>query len=218
VKENGTPLLEAHEITLDDLGRIPPAAGEAEPSGAEAARAAAEAGPGASEEPSQGPSSSAPPPPPGAAAVLFVDMVLALGVQLAAQRSKVPFRDVAALAKLSADERALLEQFAPYAAPYLGAVGEASPVVGALAFAGLTALIVSGRFRDVRAAAPKPPPERTTPGGATVSHGPPPAGARAVDVEHLATWGTLADIVPRGTQVRDLGKFPDPPPSDAPAT
>jgi hypothetical protein len=214
--ENGAALLPAlapKSITQEDLGRIPPAAETPETSGADAARAAA----GGPEEPKPGlgsfPEDSAPPLPSGAAAVMFVDMVLALSVQLAAQRSKVPFRECAALAKLTADERALLEQFAPYAAPYLGAVGEASPIVGALAFAGVTFMVVSGRFRDVRALAPTPakPPSS----GATISRAAPPPGARVVDLEHTQRWGAIADVVPPGTQVVDTGKFPEPPKEEA---
>lgn len=214
-------------ITAEDLSRIPAAAQGPETSGPEAARAAAENGaPSSAEPPGADPSSSAPPPPSGAAAVLFVDMVLALGVQLAAQRAKVPFRECAALAKLTADERALLEQFAPYAAPYLGAVGETSPIVGALAFAGVTAMVLAGRFRDVRALAPpassaKPSSSSSSPswGGersawsSSVSPAPPPPGARVVDLDHVSKWGTLVDVVEPGTEVRDSGKFPEPEPS-----
>ena len=143
--------LEPRAITAEDLGRIPPASSEPESSGPEAARAAA------GEEHGAGDELGADAPPPlagGEAALLLMDMICALGVQVAAQRYRVPLRDCAALARLSSDERELLRTFAPYAAPYLGAVGEASPVVGALAFAGLSAMILAGRFRDVRASAP----------------------------------------------------------------
>lgn len=205
-EQNGQALAELaivpKAITAEDLGRIPPAAAGPETSGAAAARAAAEGGAGSSEEP--GPSSSAPPPPSGAAALLFFDMVLVLGVQLAAQRSRVPFRECAVLAKLTPDERALLEEFAPYAAPFLGKAGEASPIVGALAFAGVAAMILAGRFRDVRAIAPQVAKPHT------VSREAPPAGARPVDVEHKQRWGKVADVVPPGAQVMDSGVFPTP--------
>jgi hypothetical protein len=214
VSAAATSELEPRAITAEDLGRIPPASAEPESSGPEAARAAA------GEEHGAGDELGADAPPPlagGEAALLLMDMICALGVQVAAQRYKVPLRDCAALARLSSDERELLRTFAPYAAPYLGAVGEASPVVGALAFAGLSAMILAGRFRDVRASAPASSrtssSTRTSPSSSSVSREPPPATARVVDLEHVATWQGVADVVPPGTQVRDSGAFPDAAPS-----
>jgi len=165
---NGAAVL---AITAEDLARIPGAgAAPPEASGAAAARAAAgnpdATGNPSSSEPSAEPSSSSSeerPPASAGSVVLLVDTLLALGVQLAAHRCKVPFRDVAALARLSKDERELLEQFAPSAAPFLGEAANAAPIVGALAFAGLSVVFVAGRFRDVRAMAPTPSPRLIPP-------------------------------------------------------
>jgi hypothetical protein len=206
--------LVARSITADDLRRIPPASSGPESSGPDAARAAAEEGPGAGE--GSGPSSSSAPPPPlpsGGGAILALEMALALTIQQAAKRAGVPFRDVAVLAKLTRDERELLEPFAPYAARYLGAAGELSPVAGLIAFGLVGVLIVSGRMADVRAIAPerprpaRPTAARTSP-ASNVSREPPPKGARVVDVEHAQRWGKVADVVEPGTQVRDSGAFP----------
>lgn len=197
-------LLAPRSITAEDLGRIPPASDAPESSGAEAARAAAEGGARPNNDREPGVSSSAAPAPPqasGGSVVQLFEYLLALGVQAAAQRSRVPFAQVAHLARLTEDERELLLLFAPAVAPYLGAAGASSPIVGAIGFGVVGVMVLSGRFRDVRAAAPaspaKPSSERA-------------AGSRAVDVEHLAKWGATADVVPPGTEIRDSGAFPEP--------
>jgi hypothetical protein len=200
--------LATHAITAEDLSRIPPAPSEPESSGAAAARAAAESEPGASSAEPGASSSPEALPPDGGAVVQLFEYLMALGVQAAAQRARVPFAQVAHLARLTEDERGLLEVFAPAVAPFLGRAGAASPIVGALGFGVVGVMVLSGRFRDVRAIAPPARPAGSHP-SSSARPTPAPSGPRVVDLEHSARWGPLADVVAPGTQVVDSGAFPD---------
>lgn len=196
-------------IEAEDLRRIPPAVEAPPTSGADAARAAAENGnPPATENRSSSDAGDPAPLPSGGGAIVALEMALALSVQQAARRAGVPFRQVAALAKLTPDERALLEPFAPYAARYLGAAGELSPIAGLVAFGVVGVLIMSGRTADVRAMAPEKPARARAPGAPRPSTDAPFGARRAVDVEHVRTWGKVADVVDPGAQVFDSGTFP----------
>lgn len=162
------------------------------------------------------PSSTTPPPDPSVALVAMCDAAVYVSVRAVAVRSKVKWTpEVDKLAKLSPEERGMLQMFAPMAAPYFSKVVEFTPVIGAMCFGAALCIVITGHTRAVLATVQKDQakkedaPEKRAPASLKDTKlrrdGSKPTPEEKM--KHDLNWGQAADAVPVGTVPEDVG-FP----------
>lgn len=152
-----TEAIKVNVVTLPDAGAPPEV--EKEGGGYDAARAAAGLGPPPEDAPPppEPPKDDTPKIPPEKTLVFMSEMALGISVRFYAARCKVPLDDeLKHLAKLTDGERADLETYAPYAAPFMSQMLLKYGVyIGAGIYGFIFWTMLTDRYAEIKARAPK---------------------------------------------------------------